>query len=121
MPRIFIIGRIRIFPKQGDCIHNKPRIAEAALICSLICNKADKLLCLFLQPLKRLDLMPICPCGQNRTGKNRRFIQQDRTQTAVCRLTATLYTAAAMPAQKIDQQQIRLNLFCDSFSICFYI
>ena len=91
-----IIGRIRILPKQGDCIHDKPRIAEAALICSLICNKADKLLCFFLQSLQASR--PSCPSAlavsteQERTGVSS---SRYRTQTAVCRLTATLYTASS--------------------------
>ena len=39
----FIIRGIRILPQQRNGIHYKAGIAEPALVCPLIRNKADKL------------------------------------------------------------------------------
>ena len=38
----FLVGGVGIFPEQGDGIHHKAGIAEAALIRALIGDKADK-------------------------------------------------------------------------------
>ncbi len=103
----FLFRGVFFFPEKGEGVHDKARVAEAALLCALIRNECAKLRGFFLQALQCRDPFAIGTGSQNRAGKDGLVLQEHRAQTAVGGLTAALDTGTALAAHKIQQQGVR--------------
>ena len=103
----FFGRRVWIFPEQRQSIHDKARVAEAALLCALIGDEGTEFGSFFLQALQCRDPFAIGTGRQNGAGKDGLVLQEHRAQTAVGGFTAALDTGTALAAHKIQQQGVR--------------
>ena len=90
-----IVRRIGILPEQGDGVHHKARVAEAALVGTLVGDEADKVGGLRLQALQGADLMAVGPDRQGGAGQNGLAVHQHGAKTAVGGVAASFYAEAA--------------------------
>ena len=94
-----------------------PRIAEAALLCSLIGHKSSEFLCFLLHSLQSHDPFPICAGSQHGAGQYRTssISTVQRPQFAVSQ--PRFYAVTAVFPQEIQKQFIRTYLCLPFYTI----
>lgn len=112
-----VLSGVFLFPEEGEGVHNKTRVAEAALLRTLIGDKSTELSSLLLQALQRGHPVAVGTGCQHRAGQHRHVIQKDGAQAAVGGLTAALDAVTAVCADKVDEQGVRCGLCRDFGSV----
>src|SRR5699024_1790464 len=89
-----VVGGVGVLPQQGDGVHHKAGVAEAALVGALPGDEAHKTGGFGLQALQRLDRMARGPRRQHGAGEDRLAVHQDGAQAAARSLAPALDAGA---------------------------
>ena len=113
----FLVGRVGVFAKQRDGIHDEAGVAKAALLGALVGDEADEFRRFLLQAFECVHAAAVGARRERGARKHGFVVHEHGAQTAARGLAAALHAEAAMRAHEIDEERVGGNVVGNHVSV----